>query len=100
MPDTPDDRLTLVERAQETFARTQQTFQQMQVLHTDVLGQHALWHQQHREAHDDHRERMAKLEENHHVLLDLVALQEERLQRLDALMQAIKDLLERGHNGH
>lgn len=100
MPDTDDDRLTLVERAQETLERTQR-------LHTDILAQHA-------DIQRDHRERMAKLEENHQVLLDLLAAQEqtqaqqrqilgqhaERMARLDVLMQAIKELLERARNGH
>jgi hypothetical protein len=57
---------------------------------------------------------MAKLDEQHQVLLDLLQAQEqsqtqqrqllgqhaEHMARLDVLMQAIKELLERGHNGH
>ena len=60
------------------------------------------------------REHMAKLADNHQVLLDLLAASEQRLEQqrqmlanraehmawLDVLMQAIKELLERGHNGH
>jgi hypothetical protein len=60
------------------------------------------------------REHMAKLADNHQVLLDLLAASEQRLEQqrqmlanraehmawLDVLMQAIKALLERGHNGH
>jgi hypothetical protein len=95
--DTPDDRLTILERAQETLERTLR-------LHTDVLANHA----------DAHREHLAQLADNHQVLLDLLAASEQRLEqqrqmlanhaehmaRLDVLMQAIKELLERGQNGH
>jgi hypothetical protein len=94
-----DDRLTILERAQETLERTLR-------LHTDVLASQA-------DAHREHRERMAQLADNHQVLLDLLATAEQRLEqqrqmlanhaehmaRLDVLLQAIKDLLERG-NGH
>jgi hypothetical protein len=100
MPDDLDDRLDLLARAQETLARTLR-------LHADVLATHA-------DAHREHRERMAKLEDNHQVLLDLLAASEQRLEqqrqmlanhadhmaRLDALLQAIKDLVERWRNGH
>ena len=100
MADDFEDRLTILERAQETFERTLR-------LHTDVLASHA-------DAHREHREHMAKLDDNHQVLLDLLAASEQRLEqqrqmlanhaehmaRLDVLMQAIKELLERGHNGH
>ena len=97
---TDRERLTLVERAQETYDRSQR-------LHADILAQHADAHREHREASREHRDRMAALEANHQVLLDLLAAQEERLTahrehlaRLDVLVQAIKELLERGHNGH
>ena len=100
MADDYDDRLTILERAQETYERTLR-------LHTDVLASHA-------DAHREHRERLAQLEDNHQVLLDLLAASEQRLEqqrqmlanhaehmaRLDVLMQAIKELLERGQNGH
>ena len=100
MADDFEDRLTILERAQETFERTLR-------LHTDVLASHA-------DAHREHRERMAKLDDNHQVLLDLLASSEQRLDhqrqmlanhaehmaRLDVLMQAIKELLARGHNDH
>jgi hypothetical protein len=100
MPDDLDDRLDLLARAQETLARTLR-------LHANVLATHA-------DAHREHRERMAKLEDNHQVLLDLLAASEQRLEqqrqmlanhadhmaRLDALLQAIKDLVERWRNGH
>ena len=99
MPDDAHDRLTILERAQETLERTLR-------LHTDVLASQA-------DAHREHRERMAKLDDNHQVLLDLLAASEQRLEqqrlslanhadhmaRLDVLMQAIKALLERGQNG-
>jgi len=94
-----DDRLTILERAQETLERTLR-------LHTDVLASQA-------DAHREHRERMAALQQmqeamqaDHDTLLALLADQEQRLRqheehmaRLDALLQAIKDLLPRG-NGH
>jgi hypothetical protein len=51
MPNTPDERFTILERAQETLERTQR-------LHTDILGSHA-------DAHRDQRERMANLDEQH-----------------------------------
>src|SRR5215471_2651666 len=100
MADDQGDRLTILERAQETLERTLR-------LHTDVLASHA-------DGHREHRERMAKLEDNHQVLLDLLATAEQRLDqqrqmlanhtehmaRLDALLQAIKDLAERWRNGH
>jgi hypothetical protein len=98
--DTPDDRLTILARAQETLERTLR-------LHTDVLASHA-------DAHREHRERLAQPTDNHQVLLALLAASEQRLEqqrqmlathaepmaRLDVLMQAIKELLERGQNGH
>jgi hypothetical protein len=95
-----DDRLDLLARAQETYERTLR-------LHTDVLASHA-------DAHREHRERMAALQQmqetmkaDHDALLALLGDQEQRLRqheehmaRLDTLMQAIKDLVERWRNGH
>lgn len=97
---TDRERLSLLERSQDNLARAQQ-------LHADTLAQHAVWHREHREA-------MARLDAQHQTLLDLLATSEQRLAasearltghaehmaRLDVLLQAIKELLERGHNGH
>src|SRR5262249_52833900 len=67
MPEDHDNRLAILERAQETLERTLR-------LHTDVLASQA-------DAHREHRARMAKLEDNHQVLLDLLAASEQRLEQ-------------------
>jgi hypothetical protein len=79
--DTPDplDRLTLLERAQ--------------LLHDATLRRHG-------EILDRHDDRLARLqdlqEQQTHILLTLTEVSA----RLETTLQAIRDLLDRGSNGH
>lgn len=83
--DTPDDRLTILERAQ--------------LLHDATLRRHGEMLDRHADAMVEMRaiqERQARLME---TLTTIAAQHEERMTTLQQTLDAIKDMLDRG-NGH
>ena len=92
MPDDVPPRVELLERLQGQQARLND---QLLTL-TDRLGEeHALY----ADALALHDRRLAQHQEHLEQLTLLTSQHEEHMARLDALLAAIKDLLERG-NGH
>ena len=80
-----DDRLTLLERAQ--------------LLHDATLHRHGEMLDTHATAQAEMRLLLARQQQMHADVLTLLAGHQERMDRLESLMQAMKDLLDRG-NGH
>jgi hypothetical protein len=93
MADAHDDRLTILERAQQ--------------LHDAVLARHEADIQRHAAAMQEHARRLRFLEDlqaqqtlTHRALVEGFAHLEERVEHIATTLVAIKDLLERGQNGH
>jgi hypothetical protein len=93
MAETFDDRLTILERAQQ--------------LHDAVLARHEADLQRHAAAMERHEALMLESARRLRFLEDLQAQQTlthralmERMDHLDTTLVAIKDLLERWQNGH
>ena len=90
--DPLDDRLTILERAQ--------------LLHDSTLRRHGEMldrHEEERLRHEDQIRRLTAIQEGQHRLLEdvvgLAAQHQERMDRLEQLLQAIREMLDRG-NGH
>jgi hypothetical protein len=83
--DSPDERLTLLERAQ--------------LLHDATLRRHGEMLDQHAEAMSELRSIQERQERLMETMTTIAAQHQERMDRLQQTLDAIKDMLDRG-NGH
>ena len=92
MPDDHDDRLTILERAQLLHDATLRRHGEMLDTHADAMG--AL-----RSIQERQERTMETLTGIAMTLAGLAAQHEERMDKLQQTLDAIKDMLDRG-NGH
>jgi hypothetical protein len=102
--DTPDlDRMTILERAQQLYDSTLRRHGDMLDTHAEHLASHAVAMAELRsiqERQERLMETLTQLHVQHGDRVDtLQRLHEERMEKLQQTLDAIKDMLERG-NGH